>query len=146
MSEIPLHRRMPEPGKLPELPGSRFCRNAAEEEIRTFGDSPFLTKKAAALQPPFFLPEKTTAFLQKQVLHMPKNYLFRLARLDAFSGLIFACGATVSAFTWVAILQIPLFHFRAGSGAALQYIPDSYSIRRLQPLHASTASRHLPPV
>jgi hypothetical protein len=73
-------------------------------------------------------------------------YLPRRARLEAFKGLIFAWADTSPDLTWVAMLQMPFFHFSEGSGNALQYQPVSISVMREQPLHASTASRQLPPL
>ena len=66
------------------------------------------------------------------------GYLRRLARLDALSGLIFAFFSVTAAETWEARLQFPFFHFKVGSGQALQYQPVESSVERLQPLHCST--------
>lgn len=52
-------------------------------------------------------------------LGVPRDYLPRLARLEALSGLIFAWAATCLVM-WVARLQGPTFHFIAGSGQDLQ--------------------------
>ena len=78
----------------------------------------------------------------------PKNrdpyYLF--ARLDALSGLIFACWTPGLLATWEAILQLPVFHFNVGSGQLVQYHLDENSTLRLQPLHSSTISWQIPPL
>lgn len=55
------------------------------------------------------------------------------ALLEAFSGLILAEAAAAALVTWVAMLQLPFFHFNDGSGHAVQYQPDDSSAPRLQP-------------
>ncbi len=44
----------------------------------------------------------------------------RYLRLDALMGLTFCFLVSVTVLTWVAMLQLPFFHFKAGSGAATQ--------------------------
>jgi len=67
-----------------------------------------------------------------------KNYL--APRLDALMGLSLAFSCLTVMVTWVAILQTPFFHFVAGSGAALQYHPVSYSLLLAHPLQASATA------
>jgi hypothetical protein len=69
-------------------------------------------------------------------LDRKQDYLRAL--LEALSGLILAVVEAVAELTWLARLQLPFFHFIAGSGHALQYQPDVYSEPRLQPWHCST--------
>jgi len=71
---------------------------------------------------------------------------YRLARLDALSGFIFAFFSVAAAETWDARLQFPFFHFKVGSGQAAQYQPAENSEERLQPLHCSTISWQIPPL
>jgi len=71
--------------------------------------------------------------------------IYLLPRLDALSGFTFLVVVVVVA-TWVAKLQFPAFHFRAGSGQAEQNQPAEYSVPRLQPLHFSTISWQIPPL
>jgi hypothetical protein len=63
------------------------------------------------------------------------RYLFLLARFDAFSGLILIFETETPALIWVARLQLPFFHFDAGSGHAAQYHADACSDDRAQPSH-----------
>jgi hypothetical protein len=72
------------------------------------------------------------------------HYLFLL--LDAFSGLIFAFTVLEAEATCEARLQLPTFHFKEGSGYAVQYQADENSTLRLQPLHCSTISWQIPPL
>jgi hypothetical protein len=58
-------------------------------------------------------PRKTAEFLRTL------NRLCYL-RLDALMGLSFCFLVSVAVLTWVAMLQVPFFHFRDGSGAAVQ--------------------------
>jgi hypothetical protein len=72
------------------------------------------------------------------------HYLFLL--LDALSGLIFALTVLEAEATCEAKLQLPTFHFKEGSGYAVQYQADENSTLRLQPLHCSTISWQIPPL
>jgi hypothetical protein len=65
-----------------------------------------------------------------------QNYLRAL--LEALSGLILALVVAAAELTWDARLQLPFFHFIAGSGHAVQYQPVENSDPRLQPSHCST--------
>jgi hypothetical protein len=78
----------------------------------------------------------------------PKNRdpYYLLARLDALSGLTFACWTPGLLATWEATLQLPVFHFTEGSGKVVQYHPDENSALRLQPLHSFTISWQIPPL
>ena len=71
-------------------------------------------------------------------LPIDRRMHYLLPRLDALSGLIFAFFAVTAAETWDARLQFPVFHFKVGSGQAVQYQPVENSEERLQPLHCST--------
>jgi hypothetical protein len=66
---------------------------------------------------------------------VPQIGPYLLLRLDAFSGLIFVLALLDSTAKWVAMLQLPFFHFMEGSGQAVQYHPEESSAPRLQPLH-----------
>jgi hypothetical protein len=72
------------------------------------------------------------------------HYLFPL--LDAFSGLSFPFEAEEVLAICEAKLQPPTFHFKEGSGHAVQYHLDEYSALRLHPLHCSTTSWQTPPL
>jgi hypothetical protein len=69
-----------------------------------------------------------------------------LERLEAFNGLTFCAASAMLVLTWVARLQLPVFHLAVGSGQAEQYQPESISIVRLHPLHCYTISKHTPPL
>ena len=71
---------------------------------------------------------------------------YLLPRFDAFNGLIFVFAEAASAAMWEAMLQFPFFHFREGSGQAVQYQALESSLVRLQPLHCSTISWQIPPL
>jgi hypothetical protein len=62
-----------------------------------------------------------------------------LDRLDALSGLILVFVSAPDALTWVAILQLPVFHRADGSGHAEQYHAEENSTFRPHPSHCSTA-------
>ena len=66
--------------------------------------------------------------------------------LDALSGLSLVCFAEEVSATWDARLHLPFFHFREGSGHAVQYHPEAYWEFRLHPLHFSTISWQIPPL
>jgi hypothetical protein len=68
------------------------------------------------------------------------NYLL----LEALIGLIFCFWVSVVVLMCVAMLQDPFFHFRDGSGAALQYMPVGYSDILWHPMHSSTTGRQFP--
>jgi len=72
------------------------------------------------------------------------GYLF--PRLDALSGFSFVFFEEEVEATCVARLQLPFFHFNAGSGHAVQNQPDVYSELRLQPSQLSTISWQIPPL
>jgi hypothetical protein len=72
--------------------------------------------------------------------------IYRLARLEALSGLIFCVLVVTVVVTWVARLQLPFFHFAAGSGQAVQNHPAPNSCFRPQPSQDSTTSWQTPPL
>jgi len=89
--------------------------------------------------------EKNPALFRSGVCHKAGRR-YRLARLEALSGLILASAFAVVMRRWVARLQWPSFHFMVGSGQAVQYYPEGCSMMRWQPSHASTTSRQDPPL
>jgi hypothetical protein len=90
-------------------------------------------------------PKKPRSTLERGLpLDRKPHYLFLL--FDALSGLIFDLTALEAESMWEARLQLPTFHFKEGSGYALQYQPAENSALRLQPLHCSTISWQIPPL
>jgi hypothetical protein len=71
-------------------------------------------------------------------LPFDRKQAYLRARLEALSGLILALLEAAAELTWDARLQLPFFHFTAGSGQAVQYQPDENSEPRLHPWHCST--------
>jgi hypothetical protein len=71
---------------------------------------------------------------------------YRPPLLDAFRGLILVFPFSVSPLRWVAKLQLPLFHFVAGSGHVVQNQPDSNFTARAQPSHSSMIEWQVPPL
>jgi hypothetical protein len=67
------------------------------------------------------------------VLPTDQEQNYRADRLEALRGLILIFSLEVAEATWEAILQLPFLHLTEGSGQALQYHPDAYSVPRLQP-------------
>jgi hypothetical protein len=80
----------------------------------------------------------------QRVRNRKGNYLVPL--LDALSGLIFEFFPVDSATIFVARLHFPFFHFKDGSGQAVQYQSEEYSLLRLQPEHWSIISWQIPPL
>ena len=66
-------------------------------------------------------------------LPFDRKQVYLRALLEALSGLILAWLLVEAELTWEARLQLPFFHLISGSGHALQYQPDAYSVPRLQP-------------
>ena len=67
-----------------------------------------------------------------------------MALFEALRGLILTLVVEISGFTWVAKLQIPIFHFAAGAVYVLQYLLDSTSMIRSHPSHFSTTGLNKP--
>jgi hypothetical protein len=80
------------------------------------------------------------------VLALDRRLNYLRLRLEALSGLIFICAEDAALETWVAMLQLPFFHFKEGSGHAVQNHPLATSVFRLQPLQFSTISWQNPPL
>jgi hypothetical protein len=66
--------------------------------------------------------------------------------LDALIGFSFTVFFVLVEATWVAMLQLPVFHLSEGSGQVAQNHPDENLAARLQPVHFSTVSWQLPPL
>jgi hypothetical protein len=66
--------------------------------------------------------------------------------LDALSGFVLSTLLLAVSFTWVAKLQLPLFHFSEGSGQAVQYHPEGNFEVRSHPSHCSTMAWQVPPL
>jgi len=69
---------------------------------------------------------------------LDRKQIYLRALLEALSGLILVFAAVVAVLTCDAMLQLPFFHFVAGSGQAVQNQPDENSEPRLHPWHCST--------
>jgi hypothetical protein len=76
----------------------------------------------------------------------PLIYFFLFWRLEALSGFILALACAAVELMCVAMLQLPIFHLRDGSGQDEQYQPDWTSTLRPQPLQFSTISWQIPPL